>query len=70
MAADRTTDSCAHEVCVVVVVVAQEHPPDSPRAFLTAALRLLVGDHALLLAFLATGWPVGSLSNIFVQFVR
>ncbi|GAB4822782.1 hypothetical protein N2152v2_009828 [Parachlorella kessleri] len=49
--------------------VLQEHPPDSPRAFLTAALRLLVGDHALLLAFLATGWPVGSLSNIFVQFV-
>ena len=52
------------------IVLVQSDAPESPRALLTAAFRLLMGDHAVLLAFLANGWPVGSLSNIFVQFVR
>ena len=34
-----------------------------------AVLRVLVGDHTAMLAFLALAWPVGTMSNTLVQLV-
>ena len=40
---------------------------DSMAAISGALVRMLVGDHTALLAFLGWAWPVGTLSNSLVQ---